>query len=317
MKKLYIYVSILAFVVLGNETYAQNDISMATHWYNRSNYNPASIAKPDYIYFFTNVRSQWTGVSGSPTVVNIQGSDYIQSLRSAFGISMVSDNIGVTQTINPMLTYAYVIGNDRDWWLSMGISAGIFSRGINGSLFEAENADDNSLFTDLERTTRPDANLGLEFQSSHFILGLSTTHIFSAWKDTTLFLNANHQYGYITYINTDPEIYNYSVGVQVVNRFNRTIFEGNASIRFKKPTGLRSGASEIFNLGLSYRSSKELTCMFGVNITHDFRIGYAFDKSFIPGFSQNNTHEIMLEYRIPSRGSSSQENNRNTDFWYY
>ena len=317
MKKHFLYVSILAVAVFGNETYAQSDISMATHWYNRSNYNPASIAKPDYIYLFTNARSQWTGISGSPTVVNIQGSEYIQSLHSAFGISMVCDNIGVTQTLNPLLTYAFVIENNRDWWLSMGISAGVFSRSMNGSQFEAENSNDNFLFTDLERTTRPDANLGLEFQSTHFIIGLSTTHLFSTWKDTTLFLNANHQYGYVTYKNTDPEIYNYSLGLQVVNQFNRTIVEGNASIRFKKQTGLRSGAAEIFNLGLSYRSSKELTCMFGVNITHDFRIGYAFDKSFIPGFSQNNTHEIMLEYRIPSRASTSEANNRNTNFWYY
>ena len=317
MKKHFLYVSILAVAVFGNETYAQSDISMATHWYNRSNYNPASIAKPDYIYLFTNVRSQWTGITGSPTVVNIQASEYIQNLHSAFGISMVSDNIGVTQTINPLLTYAFVIENDRDWRLSMGISGGVFSRSINGSQFEAENSNDNYLFTDLERTTRPDANLGLEFQSSHFIAGLSSTHLFSAWKDTTLFLNANHQYGYVTYKNTDPVNYNYSFGLQVVNRFNRTIFEGNASIRFKKPTGLSSGPTEIFSLGLSYRSSKEMTCLFGVNINHDFRIGYAFDKSFIPGFSQNNTHEIMLEYRIPSRASSTQTNNRNTDFWYY
>ena len=317
MKNPLLYISIFAFAILGSKTNAQNDISMATHWYNRSNYNPASIAKPDYIYLFTNVRSQWTGITGSPTVVNVQGSEYIQSLRSAFGLSMVCDNIGVTQTLNPLLTYAYVIGNDRDWWLSMGISAGIFSRSINSSQFEAENGNDNFLYTDLERTTRPDANLGLEFQNSHFILGLSTTHLFSAWRDTTLFLNANHQYGYFTYKNTDPVIFNYSLGLQVVNRYNRTIFEGNASIRFKKETGLRSGASEIFNLGLSYRSSKELTCMFGINITHDFRIGYAFDKSFIPGFSQNSTHEIMLEYRIPTRASSSEVNNRNTDFWYY
>ena len=34
------------------EIYAQADISMSTHWYNRASYNPASIVRPDYMYFF-------------------------------------------------------------------------------------------------------------------------------------------------------------------------------------------------------------------------------------------------------------------------
>ena len=33
--------------------FAQADISMATHWYNRANYNPASIARTEYIYLFS------------------------------------------------------------------------------------------------------------------------------------------------------------------------------------------------------------------------------------------------------------------------
>ena len=59
-------------LIPGIKTMAQSDISMATHWYNRANYNPASIARTDYIYLFTNVRQQWFGVEGAPQVFNIQ-----------------------------------------------------------------------------------------------------------------------------------------------------------------------------------------------------------------------------------------------------
>jgi len=312
MNKLLLTCIIIAWS-LGVEVHAQADISMATDWYNRANYNPASICRSDYIYLFTNVRRQWLGVSGSPTTINVQASEYIHSMSSAFGISMVSDCIGVTKSINPMLTYAYRIGNNQDWSISMGLSAGIFSRSIDASLLEAENISDSYLYSDIDRIIKPDANFGVEFQSTHFIVGLSSTHLFSYVKDTSLFLNTSHRYGYFIYKNTELELCNYNFGMQVINRNNLTVLEGNASIRFKHPTGLTTGASEIFDLGITYKSSHQLTCLFGVNISPNFRIGYAYDQSFLTGYSQNSSHEIMLEYRIPSKASTGIRN----DAWYY
>lgn len=298
-------------------TMAQADISMATHWYNRANYNPASITRPDYIYLFSNVRKQWLGIDGSPTVCNVQASEYIHDIRSAFGLSLVSDQIGVTQSINPMLTYAYRIESNKEWSLSMGVSAGVFSRTIDGSLYESEILSDPSLYYNDEQVLQPDANLGIEFQNKHFIFGLSSTHILSLAKDSTTFLNTNHRYGYAIYKNTNSDLLNYNVGMQVVNRYNLTILEWNAAMRFKAATGLKSGPREIFDLGVTYRTSKQMTFLFGVNITPDLRMGYAYDQSFSVGIDQNGTHEIMLEYRIPSKKASTCRQCQNQDYWYY
>jgi len=296
---------------------AQADISMATHWYNRANYNPASIARPDYIYLFSNVRNQWLGLNGSPTVFNVQASEYFHGIRSAFGISLVSDRIGVTQSINPMLTYAYRIESDKDWSLSMGLSAGIFARTIDETQFDAETVIDPTLNYTTEKVLKPDANIGVEFQNKNFIFGLSSTHILSIAKDSTAFLNSNHRYGYAIYKNTDSELLNYNFGLQVVNRTNITVLEGNASMRFKSPTGLTTGPREIFDIGLTYRTSRQITALFGINITPDLRVGYAYDQSFSVGLSQNGTHEIMVEYRIPSKAASTCIKCRNQDYWYY
>ena len=296
---------------------AQADISMATHWYNRANYNPASIARPDYIYLFSNVRNQWLGLNGSPSVFNVQASEYFHDIRSAFGISLVSDRIGVTQSINPMLTYAYRIESDKDWSLSMGLSAGIFARTIDETQFDAETVIDPTLNYTTEKVLKPDANIGVEFQNKNFIFGLSSTHILSIAKDSTAFLNSNHRYGYAIYKNTDSELLNYNFGLQVVNRPNITVLDGNASMRFKSPTGLTTGPREIFDIGLTYRTSRQITALFGINITPDLRVGYAYDQSFSVGLSQNGTHEIMVEYRIPSKAASTCIKCRNQDYWYY
>jgi hypothetical protein len=108
----------------------------------------------------------------------------------------------------------------------------------------------------------------------------------------------------------------YNAGVQVVSHSNLTVLEGNASVRFKCPTGLATGPREIFDIGVTYRTSNQMTLLFGLNITSNFRIGYAFDQSFSVGYSANSTHEVMLEYRIPTRVASACHCHSEGD-WYY
>lgn len=295
--------------------FSQSDISMSTSWYNRGNYNPASIARTDYAYLFANVRKQWLGVDGSPTVFNVQASTYNNSLKSAFGISVVNDIVGITTSFNPMLTYAYRISNDPSWSLSLGMSLGIFNRTIDVSRYSPVVDYDQALYQDIEPTIAPDANVGIEFQNKHFIFGASTTHLFSINKKDNIFLNANHRYAYAIYKNTASELINYYVGTQVVNRYNMYVFEGNAVVRFKFPTGLQNGSRELFDLGLTYRSTKQMTALFGVNVSNNFRVGYAYDQTFHPGYNVNGTHEIMLEYRIPLK-SAECEVCREQELWY-
>jgi type IX secretion system PorP/SprF family membrane protein len=301
----------------GIKALAQSDISMATHWYNRANYNPAFITRTEYLYAFANARQQWVGIDGAPRVFNVQVSQYIHSLRSAFGLSFVSDKIGLTQAYNPMLTYAFRIANDNDWSLSLGLSAGMFIHSIDGSLYDAEIVNDPSLHYNKEKGSYPDANAGIEFLCEHFIFGVSSTHLLSIGKSDNIFLNTNHRYGYAIYKNNNLKLLFYKIGLQVVNRNNLTVVEGNLSIRFKRPTGLINGPREIFDFGLTYRSSHQMTCLVGLMLTPDLRVGYAYDHSFISGYSRHGTHEIMIEYRIFSRFASTRVRCGNELFWYH
>lgn len=295
---------------------AQADISMATSWYNRANYNPASIARPDYIYLFTNIRKQWMGVEGAPTVFNVQASELNYRYHSAYGISLVSDKIGESQVINPMLSYAYRIGKTEERWLSFGLAAGIYGRFTDGSLYEAANPADPSIYTSLESAIAPDINMGVEFQSPYCILGASSTHLLSIGKSANTYLNTNHLYGYAIYKNTNSEFINYSIGSQIVARNSLLVYEANTSLRFKRATGLTPGPKEMFDIGLTYRTSKQLTLLLGINLSPNMRVGYAYDQSFVTGYNANTSHEIMLEYRLPSRRASAC-NCHNENYWYF
>ena len=322
MKHISGYILILIVLIPCPELMAQADISMATHWNNRAYYNPAFITRTDYLFLYTNVRRQWIGIKGAPEVINIQASQYFQSMRSALGLSLVIDKIGVTRTYNPMVSYAYRIAKKDAWTLSLGLSAGIFSRSVNGALFEAEYAPDPSLFYYNRKTIDPDVNAGIEFQNMHFIYGASATHLFSMGKSDSLMMNANHRYAYVIYKNDNPQLFTYTLGVQVINKDNLTILEGNASLRIKhKPRlmegTLLRGSQEILDFGLTCRTSRQLTLNFGLMITSFIRIGYSYDQSLFSSYYLNQTHEIMLEYRIPARSASPVVKCGDKEYWYH
>gem|GEM_PF-791682 len=321
MRRSYTYLLTALCLISGLKTMAQADISLATHWYNRANYNPAFIARTDYLYLFCNTRHQWVGINGAPVVLNVQVSEYYDAIHSAFGLSFVNDKIGATQSFNPMLTYAFRIAKKDKWALSMGLSGGMFIRTLDVSKLEAETAGDPSLFNYYKKINQPDVNVGFEFQNAHIIAGISSTHLMSISKSDTLFLNTNHRYAYAIYRNDNPLMFSYSFGMQVVNRYNLTVVEGNIFIRVKRPakmiTGpLNKGPQEILDIGLTCRTSREMTLLCGVMISPYFRIGYGYDQSLLSKYCRYGTHEVMLEYRIPAKSASTKVRCGSKEFWY-
>ncbi|WP_340112381.1 PorP/SprF family type IX secretion system membrane protein [Maribellus mangrovi] len=286
-------------LLMSIQSIAQTELGTTSHWYNRANYNPASIARPGYIYFFSNYRKQWTGIDGSPTVYNFQASGFSEKQNSAFGISVIRDEIGLTNAFNPTIQYAYRVGLKEYLDLSFGLAAGVYTRTLNAAAYDPEVVSDPALdYTD-QRFTSPDANFGAELEGKNFIAGLSTAHLFALWKPDDEYLITNHQYIYALYKNTDSELYNLTAGIQLSRRNNVTIFEGTGIIRIKMPTGLQKGPRELVDLGLTYRSSNQITLITGLNISRNLRIGYTYDFNFGVELNGNSTHEFILEYRIP------------------
>ncbi len=298
MRKILFLFIVLLFVAC-TKAHGQADIGTATHWYNRANYNPASISRPGFIYLFSNARQQWSGIEGAPTVYNIQVSGYSEKYNSAFGLSFLKDDIGLTTALNPTLLYAYRVALKENMFLSLGLSAGYYSRTLKGTNFQAEIIDDPALVYSNQKFSSPDANVGVELQSTHFLFGLSVDHLFSIWKPDDEFLISNNQYAYAIYRNSESELFNFTGGIQVARRNNLTITEGTAIVRLKRPTGLHKGPTELFDLGITLRTVKQITLLTGINITRNLRVGYTYDFNFGTFGNKYGTHEIILEYRIP------------------
>ncbi len=322
MKRKYLYFLTILVIIPEFSISGQSDICLASFWNNRASFNPAFIARTDYLYLFFNARHQWLDVNGAPVVYNAQISEYLDNYSSAVGLSLISDKIGATRAYNPMFDYAFRIARKQKWSFSMGLSAGVFARVIDGSLLEAETTNDPAISYDSENNVSPDINIGFEFQNSHFIYGLASTHILSLYKSPDSYLNTNHRYAYAIYKNDNKKLWSYTVGMQVINRSNLTILEGNFTFQLKHLTRLIKspvikGSQETIDLGLTYRSSRQLIALLGIMASPYLRLGYAYDQSLFSGYYKNGTHEIMIEYRIPARAAATTRRCGSKEFWYH
>ncbi len=149
--------------------------------------------------------------------------------------------------------------------------------------------------------------MGFEFQNTHFIYGISSTHLFSIGKSDTTFLNTNHRYGYAIYKNDNPKFISYSsreyrwlTGI-ILQFLKATFLSGLSTWQDLLMRPLLKGPQEFLDFGVTYRSSRQLALLCGIMITPYLRIGYAYDQSLFYSYYRNQTHEIMLEYRIPAR----------------
>lgn len=305
MSRVFFHILLIMFLLVSATGFSQSDINMSTHWYNRTHYNPAFITRPDYTYIFSNIRQQWVGVEGAPRTLNVQASQYVHNLQSAFGVSFIGDQIGVSQSVNGLLNYAYRVQFKRYGYMSLGLSGGIYQRSVNGDQFEAGIENDPAVQYDNKSELTPDFNAGIEYHHKSFILGLSSTHLQSIGQETDTYLTANHRYGYIIYRNNNSDEFYYKLGVLVANRQNLTVYEGNAFFRLKHSTGMMDGPQELFDFGISVRSTRQLTLMAAIMLTPSIRIGYSYEQSFMEGYHANGSHEVMLEFRILSKMAST------------
>jgi hypothetical protein len=177
----------------------------------------------------------------------------------------------------------------------------LFSRSVNGTLFESGIDGDPAIAYENRRIIRPDVNAGVEYQSPHLVIGLATTHLLALANRDSLMLTSNHRYASVVYRDTGSDLYSWYLGLQVINRQNLFVGELSACLRIKHPTGLMSGPADLFEVGITLRSSRQLSAMFGLFVTPDLRVGYIYNQSFIPGYYGNGGHEVMVEYRVKRR----------------
>ncbi|WP_114748014.1 PorP/SprF family type IX secretion system membrane protein [Pleomorphovibrio marinus] len=306
MKWIYLFAgAIIGWMVsftLPHQVQAQQDAQFTQFMYNGQFYNPAFSGKGGGYSFSALHRSQWlaytstAGTGGAPTTQLLTFSGAIEKANLGFGLTVVNDDIGITnnQEINLSLAYHLRIGRGT---LSFGASGGFFSTTMNYDDNNPVNPDPSVPTSGRENQINNNVSFGMLYDRSNFYVGVSSRNFFEPSFD---FGDGN--------INNQLENHNYLLVGYRINTF--ALFSVEPSIllksisinNFSYDVSVIGTYNKKVSLGLAYRGEESASVLLGYSLLRDnsLRLGYAFDL-VVGGLEAKSptSHEFMLSYDLP------------------
>jgi type IX secretion system PorP/SprF family membrane protein len=300
---------------------AQQNIQFTQYIFNSLSVNPAYAGYKEEWFAQMALRSQWTGVEGAPQTgqVSIDGILDQKNKRMGVGLQLASDKLGPQTASSIYANYAYRIrlNVDDTERLSFGLGLGVTNYGLNGSMLNPVDKDDQNIPTGQLSNMVPDARFGVYYYNSKFYIGASVMDLFS--NNTTK--NNFNDAGTTEMLKRNKHMY--LIAGMINNLSEELKFRPSLMIKedFKGPTSADLGALFIFNnkfwIGGSYRTAVKLwekdfdndglltkqnsiSGIVQLYINHKIRIGYSYDYMLNNLSShQGGSHEITLGLTFP------------------
>jgi type IX secretion system PorP/SprF family membrane protein len=285
-------------LLLSAALHAQSDFDFTQRWFNESLYNPAAVGNSFSTGYFFHTRSQWVGTTKAPITLAGSFDSFSQSLHSGFGATLAADYIGVYQTYNFRLAYAYYLEVSSSALLSLGLSAGVFARHLSVYPSQLDNANDPILAYNQTKEYAPDFDFGIEYKGA-FKWGFTVRHLAShALSDNRHPQSINVW----TYLSSRFNV-SRSLSLEPMASFTwrDDIYrvEGGLMLYFFKTKNIRT-YNDRFWLGAVYRSDHNIALMAGMNVTSKLRLGYSFDYGVgdVATLSAYGTHELFIAFQF-------------------
>jgi len=272
---------------------AQNNIRINDYWDNTYYINPAGIHESDWMRFSTVARKQWLNFPGAPTTFFATSSIYLKSLRTQFGLKAMMDQAGYTNISQINLSYGYLLPINEGWALKFGLAGTYQSISFDMDKISSADSDDPDLYEHYKRQDYLNADLGFELTDKFWTVGVVSQNI------PSLFFNINKQFSntnfvYASYRQYNHDYINLGFGACAIQERNVYQMEFNAMSYFKLTQEMNA-----FQVGLFYRTWREMGVMFGIDLSknlfmtynYDFNIGEIRRKSL-------GTHELMLVLKL-------------------
>jgi type IX secretion system PorP/SprF family membrane protein len=239
-------------------------------------------------------REQWAGLPGAPSTKSITLDLPSENKKVGFGIQLFDDRyVNVIRRTGVNLYYNLKIPVSEHGVLSLGLKGGFYNdlktlTNVDLGLINAYDAAYASNFNKIV----PLAGAGIYYNDDHFYAGFSAPDVVTFSKtqsyksDSSLYqVNEIHYFfttGYSFDVNEDISI-KPSVLIKIASGAPIEA-DFNTNVWLKNTVGL----------GASYRTGESVLGMAEVQISPQFRLGYAYDMSFkLP-----NTNELFLRLEL-------------------
>jgi type IX secretion system PorP/SprF family membrane protein len=304
--------NIIALVLISVAGIAQQNAQFGQYIFNQLIINPAYAGTKGEINFQGIYSSQWTGLEGSPTTQSISIEGPVSN-SMGLGVHMINDQIGAQAQRSLFGSYAYKLRLGQNIRLSLGISAGASYFLLDGSKLLMQNEIDPAIPINQVNTYRFDSKVGAFLYGKKFYAGFSVSDLTAntlSSQDLLVTGQASHYYitsGYI--IKLSPSL-RFKPSFMIKEDFKApTNIDLSGFLlynnRFWLGASVRTGA-RIFNtkeLDNSLKNRDALLFMTEINITDNFRIGYAYTLT-LSSLKDYPGHEVLLGYYISKKAKT-------------
>jgi type IX secretion system PorP/SprF family membrane protein len=294
---------LLAMVLWGGSSQAQQDAQYTQYMYNTMSVNPAYAGSRGQLSVAALYRSQWAGLDGAPETFTLNLHSPIRESRVGYGISVVHDNIGsgVVQETYLDAVVSYTVDVSRDAKLSFGLNAGgnMLSLDFSGLRnFDAEPVQ----AANIDNRFSPNFGVGAYYHTDRFYAGLSAPNLL----ENEYFDNSQQEANQVQFVSTE-RINFYGIAGYV--------FDLNYNLKFKPAvlTKVVSGAplqldlsgsflfNEKFSFGAAYRWDAAISGLIGFQLNQQLMVGIAYDRETTAlGGTQFNdgSFELFLRWEL-------------------
>ncbi|MDR0565657.1 MAG: PorP/SprF family type IX secretion system membrane protein [Prevotellaceae bacterium] len=289
---------------------AQQGVVFSQYAFNGLVLNPAYAGYKEKFNSTVLYRNQWANIEGAPTTISLLVDGSMLNNLLGIGGHIMSDKVGVQQTLSFFSDYAYRVLLDKQGTrLAFGLSIGLTQLSLDENMVRLNDSSDPLLASGLLGAPifRPDFNVGIFLDHKHFSLGLSGAEL---WKDYKLV--QKHPQLYLTAATLVPINPRYllkpsifykddfvmqpSVDLNVFLMMQDAVWLG---LLWRNGIPLKSRLNKTVRGEAFYSSLNALTFLAEIFVSDNLYVGYAYD---FPLNSLNqvtlHTHEVMLGFTM-------------------
>ena len=290
--KIIIVLPLCYFMIGMSPLFAQQQAMYTQYMFNGLAINPAYAGSQESLSLTALARKQWAGFGGAPSTQTFSAHGPLRNEKVGLGLLLAHDKIGETEQYGAYAMYAYRIKMKRAT-LSAGLQAGFNSYQANFTNVIVPDDGDEAFMNDKFQSFLPNFGAGLYYSTQRFYAGFSLPLLLTndyPGSEGKLAQQYRHWFlstGYVFDLSSDLKL-KPNVLVKAVEGAPLEV-DINANLLIK----------EILWVGLSYRSFADISGLLEVQMTPQFKVGYAYDYA-LTDISRVSTgsHEIMLNYRF-------------------
>ena len=300
--------TLVFFVLIGLQSYSQQE-PLYTQYYNNFNLiNPAYSGSHGLFTATADIRSQWAGEAGGPETQTLFLHGPLGK-NVGLGLSIVNDKVYVLNETHVFADFSYSIEASENATVAFGLKAGGSFLNVDLLSLGIEN---DALFSENINQFNPNIGAGAFYYTDKFYASVSTVNILKTKryaKSSNVVSRASDE---MVFYVSSGYVFDIAEDFKLKPSVMMRAVQGS-------PLSADISASILWNdkleFGLSHRLDESISGLFQIRLTDNIKIGYTYDATTSNLSNYNNgAHEFTI---ILNLGKTSKNASKRTPPFYW